>query len=68
MAETTTETKLLKITLLRGLVGQREEHRRTLRALGLRRRHQSVIHRDTPTIRGMIDKVRHMVRVEPVEG
>ncbi len=61
------QPRLIKITLVKGLVGQREEHRRTLRALGLRRRHQTVVHRDTPTIRGMVEKVRHMVRVEPLE-
>ncbi len=65
--DTQGSTRLLKITLVRGFVGQREDHRRTLRALGLRKRHQSVVHRDTPTIRGMVDKVRHMVRVELLE-
>jgi large subunit ribosomal protein L30 len=67
MVESKDGGKLLKITLVKGFVGQRESHRRTLLALGLRRRHQTVIHRDTPTIRGMIEKVRHMVHVEPVE-
>lgn len=61
------EPRLIRITLIKGFVGQREEHRRTVRALGLRRRQQTVVHRDTPSIRGMVEKVRHMVRVEPLE-
>ena len=40
----------------------------TIRALGLRRLHQSVIHEDTPVIRGMVFKVKHLVQVEEVEA
>lgn len=58
----------LKITLHRSLIGSIEKQRRTVRALGLRKRHQSVVHNDTPQIRGMIDKVSHMVHVEDVEA
>jgi len=47
-----------------------KKHKRTLEALGLRRPHHSVIHNDTPQIRGMVAQVNYLVRVEaaPVEG
>ncbi|MCZ7584573.1 MAG: 50S ribosomal protein L30 [Deltaproteobacteria bacterium] len=54
----------IKITQTRSVIGQKEPHRKVLRALGLRRRHQSVTHANTPTIRGMVKKVLHMVVVE----
>lgn len=58
----------LKITLKRSPIGYEESQKRTVRALGLRKLHQSVIHEDTPTLRGMIAKVVHLVQVEPVDG
>ena len=45
-----------------------KKHVRTLEALGLRRINHSVIHEDTPQIRGMVDQVRYLVRVESVTG
>jgi large subunit ribosomal protein L30 len=57
----------LKITLTRSCIGRPELHRRIIRSLGLLRLHHSVIHGDTPTIRGMINKVPHMVRLEQIE-
>lgn len=57
----------LKITQVKGTAGQREKSRRILLALGLRRRHQSVVHGDTPQIRGMIRKVDFLVEVEEVK-
>ncbi len=57
----------LKITLKRSPIGYEESQKRTVRALGLRKLHQSVIHEDTPTLRGMIAKVVHLVQVEPQE-
>jgi large subunit ribosomal protein L30 len=44
------------------------KHRATLRALGLRRHQQSVVKEDNPAIRGMIFQVRHLVKVEEIEG
>ena len=44
---------------------QFDEMKRTLAALGLRRINHSVVHEDTPQIRGMVFKIRHLVRVEP---
>jgi len=61
------EPKKLAITQVRSRIGRPEKHRRTLEALGLRRHQQTVIHNDTPAIRGMIEKIPHLVQVEEVE-
>jgi large subunit ribosomal protein L30 len=58
--------KQLKITQVRSIIDYPKRQRRTLEALGLRRIGHSVVHNDTPQIRGMIEKVRHLVRVEEV--
>jgi large subunit ribosomal protein L30 len=55
---------MLKITQVRSSIGRPGKQGRTLRALGIRRMNQTVIHRDTPQIKGMIFKVEHLVRVE----
>jgi len=55
-----------KITLVRSLIGKSEQQRATIRALGLRRRHQTVIKEDTPQLRGMLDRVKHLVKIEEV--
>lgn len=57
----------IKITLRRSPIGYEQSQRDTVRGLGLRKMQQSVVQEDTPVIRGMIHKVRHMVEVEPVE-
>jgi len=49
------------------MIGYREKQRETLRSLGLRRLGQSVEHPDTPSVRGMIAKVQHLVRVEELD-
>jgi large subunit ribosomal protein L30 len=54
----------LKITLVRSLIGRPEAQRRTVRALGLTRMNQTVKKEDVPQIRGMVDKVKHLVKVE----
>lgn len=61
-------TKLLKITQTRSGIGRQESHRRTLRALGIKRHQQSVVHEATPAIEGMIRKIDYMLKVEEVEG
>ncbi|MDQ3842027.1 MAG: 50S ribosomal protein L30 [Actinomycetota bacterium] len=57
----------LKITQKKSVIGSKEGHKRTIRALGLRRIRDEKVHGDTPQIRGMINKVRHLVEVEEVE-
>ncbi|OGO69172.1 MAG: 50S ribosomal protein L30 [Chloroflexi bacterium RBG_19FT_COMBO_62_14] len=54
----------LKVTLIRSPIGYAEDQKRTVRALGLRRMRQTVEHTDSPAMRGMIYKVRHLVKVE----
>ena len=58
----------LKITQLRGTAGTKQTQKDSLRTLGLKRRHQSVVRPDTPEVRGLINAVRHMVEVEEVAG
>ena len=53
----------IKVTLKRSFIGRCEKHRRILRSLGLRKLNQSVVHNDIPSVRGMVDKVSHMVEV-----
>jgi len=57
----------LEITQVRSGIGRKGKHRRTLEALGFKRHQQSVVHNDTPAIRGMINQVSHMVSVREVE-
>ena len=54
---------MIKIKLVRSPIGRPEAHRRTIEALGLRKIGQIVEKKDTPQIRGMIDKVNYMVEV-----
>jgi len=56
--------KTIKVTLVRGLIGTRPEHRACVRGLGLRRIHHTVELVDTPAVRGMIKKVAYLVRCE----
>lgn len=56
--------KTLHITLTKSPIGAPVDQKRTVRALGLRRMHQTVRQQDTPVIRGMIAKVSHLVKVE----
>lgn len=59
--------KSLRVTLVKSPIGYNQRQRATIEALGLRKMQSSRIHKDTPQIRGMIDKVRHLLRVEEVE-
>ncbi|HET8906083.1 MAG TPA: 50S ribosomal protein L30 [Ktedonobacterales bacterium] len=56
----------LRITYTKSAIGYSERQKRTIEALGLRKLHHSVEHEDTPVIRGMVNKVSHLVRVEEV--
>lgn len=59
---------LIKITLNKGLVGKLTTHRKVVSALGLKKFGSSVVHTDSPTIRGMVRKIIHLVSVEPAES
>ena len=59
--------KKLEITQVRSGIGRQAKHRRTLEALGIRRHQQSVVHNDTPAIRGMLRQVSYLVSVREIE-
>ncbi len=56
----------LKITQVRSVIGRPGDQKDTVRRLGLRRMHDTVLKEDRPEIRGMVAKVRHLVHVEEV--
>lgn len=56
--------KTVKVTLLKSVIGTKSSHRATVRGLGLRRIRHSVELEDTPAVRGMINKVSYLLRVE----
>jgi len=58
---------MLKITLVKSLIGQVPKNVKTAHALGLRKIGQSTIQNDTPAIRGMVHHVKHVLKVEEVE-
>lgn len=63
MPETTTEKKTLTVKLVKSVAGTREDHRATVRGLGLRRVNSQRTLEDTPAVRGMINKVAYLVKV-----
>ena len=56
--------KTIKVTLVRSPIGYTKDQKDTAKALGLRRLHQTVEHKDNPALRGMIRKIIHLVQVE----
>jgi large subunit ribosomal protein L30 len=58
------ETKKLKITLVKSGIARPGKHKVVLIGLGLKKMHHSVLRVDSPQIRGMINKVSHLVKVE----
>ena len=56
--------QFLKVTLIKSMIGRPEKHRRVLRGMGLTKLNRTVELKDTPSIRGMINKVVHLVRAE----
>ena len=56
--------KIVKVTLRRSVIGEKPKTRATVGSLGLRKPHQTKEHVDTPSLRGMLHKVRHLVEVE----
>jgi large subunit ribosomal protein L30 len=56
--------KTVFVTLVRSPIGYTKDQKKTVLALGLRRMHQTIEHKDTPALRGMIRKVEHLVQVE----
>ena len=56
--------KKLKITQVKSLIGSQPKHKRTMKAIGFHRTYETLIKNDTPQLRGMLQQVRHLVRVE----
>ena len=63
MANSDSSAKTIQVKLVRSPIGYEQSQKDTVKALGLRRMHQTVEKTDTPVIRGMINKVRHLVEV-----
>ena len=55
----------LKVTYVKSAIGYRQSQKDTIRSLGLRRLNYTVIVDDTPTVLGMLETVKHLIRVEP---
>ena len=64
MPKKQTSDKTVFVTLVRSPIGYTKDQKATALALGLRRMHQTIEHRDTPALRGMINKIAHLVQVE----
>ena len=64
MAKAETKKKTLRVTQLGSPIGRKDDQRQTLIGLGLNKRHRSRELEDTPSVRGMIRKVQHLVRVD----
>jgi large subunit ribosomal protein L30 len=60
--------KKLKVTLIRSTINRIEDHKRVVKSLGLGKLNSSRIHDDNPCIRGMINKVSYLLKVEEVQG
>lgn len=56
----------LKITQVKSIIDRKEDQKRTIQALGLGRPNYSTVKPDNPQIRGMVDKVRHLITVEEI--
>ena len=63
-----TPKKKLKVTQVRGLANRPNDQRLTIKGLGLRGPHSSVVVDNTPSFRGMVKKVIHLVTVEETDG
>lgn len=59
-----TTTKKIKVTLIKSVIGTKEDHRATVKGLGLRRINSTSILEDTPAIRGMVRKIAYLLKCE----
>ena len=64
MPKTESSGKTLRVTLVRSPIGFTKDQKATVRALGLRRMHQTVEHSDSPALRGMLTKIIHLLKIE----
>ncbi len=61
------DVQKIKVTQVRSTINRPEKQKRTIEALGLHRMHHSVVHNATPQILGMVDVVKHLVKIEEVK-
>jgi large subunit ribosomal protein L30 len=59
---------MLRITQVKSQIGRKQDHKGTLLALGIRRMGQTVYHEDSPSVRGMVNKIGYMLDVTEVEA
>jgi large subunit ribosomal protein L30 len=64
MPKNETSGKTLRVTLVRSPIGFTKDQKATVFALGLHRLHQTVEHKDTPAVRGMLTKIIHLLKIE----
>lgn len=64
MSRRATSGKALRVTLVKSPIGYTKDQKATVRALGLRRMNQTVEHNDSPSVRGMLNKISHLIKVE----
>jgi large subunit ribosomal protein L30 len=61
------QERTIRVTLVKSPIGYTQDQRRTVKALGLNKMHVSRVHKETPQIRGMVNKVIHLLQVEEVD-
>lgn len=61
-------SKKIKVTQIKSIIGTLDAQKKTIHALGLRKINRSVIHEDSPCIRGMVNTVKHLVKIEDIVG
>ena len=64
MPKKETSGKSLRVTLVKSPIGYTVDQKATVRALGLRHMNQTVEHTDSPAVRGMLNKISHLIKVE----
>ena len=64
MPKTEKTGKTIRVTLVRSPIGYTKDQKQTVLALGLHRMHQTIEHKDTPALRGMLNKVIHLLKIE----
>jgi large subunit ribosomal protein L30 len=64
MSKKETSGKALRVTLVKSPIGFTKDQKATVRALGLRRMNHMVEHKDSPAIRGMLNKIIHLIKIE----
>jgi large subunit ribosomal protein L30 len=64
MPDKTPGAKSIRVTLVKSPIGFPKDQKATVRALGLHRLHQTVEHKDTPALRGMLTKIVHLLKIE----